>query len=57
VIYDKQRGPFVVADCWLAAENLLLTVCAQNSSTCIISFAVSALNTREWKAELKARLE
>jgi len=42
-----------VADCWPAAENLLFAVCVQDSSTCILGFSVSALNTPEWKAELK----
>jgi len=53
VIYSKFPGPFVAADCWLAAENLLLAACAQGLGTCIIGFAVSALNTPEWKAALK----
>lgn len=53
VIYSKLEGPFVVADCWLAAENLLLAACAQGFGTCVIGFAASTLNTPEWKAELK----
>jgi nitroreductase len=53
VIYSKLEGQFVVADCWLAAENLLLAAYAQGLGTCVIGFAVSALNTPEWKAELK----
>jgi len=57
VIYSKLQGPFVVADCWLAAENLLLAACARGLGTCIIGFAVSALNTAEWKAEFKIPAE
>jgi nitroreductase len=57
VIYSKKQGPFVVADCWLAAENLLLSACAQGLGTCVIGFAVSALNTPEWRAELKIPTE
>jgi nitroreductase len=53
VIYSKLPRSFVVADCWLAAENLLLAAYAQGLGTCVIGFAVSALNTPEWKAELK----
>ena len=53
MIYSKLESPFVVADCWLAAENLLLAACAQGFGTCVIGFAVSTLNTPEWKAELK----
>jgi nitroreductase len=57
VIYGKFHGPFVVADCWLAAENLLLAACAKGLGTCVIGFAVSALNTPEWKTELKIPIE
>lgn len=57
VIYSKFQGPFVVADCWLAAENLMLAACAKGLGTCVIGFAVSALNTPEWKAELKIPAE
>jgi nitroreductase len=57
VICSKKQGPFVVADCWLAAENLLLSAFAQGLGTCVIGFAVSALNTPEWKAELKIPAE
>lgn len=52
VIYSKFQGPFVTADCWLAAENLMLAACAHGLGTCVIGFSVSALNTPEWKAEL-----
>ena len=52
VICTKFQGPFVVADCWLAAENLMLAACAQGLGTCVIGFAVSALNTPEWKKKL-----
>jgi len=57
VIYSKYQGPFVVADCWLAAENLMLAACAKGLGTCVIGFAVSALNSAEWKAELKIPVE
>jgi len=57
VIFSKLQGAFAVADCWLAAENLLLAACAQGLGTCVIGFAVSALNTPEWKSELKIPAE
>jgi nitroreductase len=57
VIYGKFQGPFVVADCWLAAENLMLAACAKGLGTCVVGFAVSALNTPEWKTELKIPVE
>ena len=53
VVYSKLPGSFVVADCWLAVENLLLAAYAQGLGTCVIGFAVSTLNTPEWQAELK----
>jgi len=57
VICNKFQGPFGKADCWLAAENLMLAACAKGLGTCVIGFAVSALNTPEWKAELKIPAE
>lgn len=53
VICSKLPVPFAVADCWLAAENLMLAACAKGLGTCVIGFAVSALNTPEWMAELQ----
>jgi len=52
VICAKPMGPFVVADCWLAAENLMLAACAMGLGTCVIGSAVPALNSSEVKAEL-----
>jgi nitroreductase len=43
---------FVVADCWLAAENLMLAACADGLGTCCIGFAVPALNDAMIKSEL-----
>jgi nitroreductase len=52
LICSKFPGPFVQADCWLAAENLVLAACAIGLSTCVIGFAISVLNTPEWKSKL-----
>lgn len=52
IIYSKYHGPYVAADCWLAAENLMLTACAQGLGTCVIGLAIAALNTPEWKTKL-----
>jgi nitroreductase len=52
VIYGKPMGAFVVADCWLAAQNLMLAACAMGLGTCVIGLAVPALNTPEWKKKL-----
>jgi nitroreductase len=52
VICGKPVGPFVVSDCWLAAENLMLAACANGLGTCVIGLSVTALNTPQWKKEL-----
>ena len=52
IIGCKARGPFVEADCWLAAENLMLAATAKGLGTCCIGFAVGILNTEEVKREL-----
>ncbi len=43
---------FVVADCWLAAENLVLAAHAMGLGTCIIGSALGALNLTEGKKAL-----
>lgn len=43
---------FVVADCWLAAENLMLAAAARGLGSCCIGFAVPILNTPDVKTEL-----
>lgn len=50
-VEGKPLGPFVVADCWLAAENLMLAACAIGLGTCPIGLAVAALNTPQRKGE------
>lgn len=52
VIYSTFKGKFVNADCWLAAENLMLAALTYGLATCVIGFSVSALNLPEWKKEL-----
>jgi len=51
VICARPTNDFVAADCWLAAENLMLAACADGLGTCCIGFAVPVLNTPEGKAE------
>ena len=53
IICGRPKGPFVVADCWLAAENLMLAARSIGLGSCVIGFAVPALNTPEIKAELR----
>ena len=51
-ICTKHTGPFAAADCWLAAENLMLAACALGLGTCCIGSAVPVLNSPAIKAEL-----
>lgn len=46
------NGPWIVEDCTLAAENLMLTAYANGFGSCWIGFAQSFLNTPEGKALL-----
>jgi nitroreductase len=46
VIACRERGPFVEADCWLAAENLMLAATAKGLGTCCIGFAVTAARSQ-----------
>lgn len=52
IICAKPTGPFVVADCWLAAENLMLAATAIGLGSCVIGSAVAALNVHKVKTEL-----
>jgi nitroreductase len=52
VICARVENVFVVADCWLAAENLMLAATAKRLGTCCIGFAVGVLNEPDVKREL-----
>jgi nitroreductase len=52
VICGKPIGPFVAADCWLAAENLMLAAYAMGLGTCVIGSALLALNEPAGRAEV-----
>ncbi|HSB55182.1 MAG TPA: nitroreductase family protein [Gemmatimonadales bacterium] len=52
LICGKPMGQFVTADCWLAAENLMLAACALGLGSCCIGLAIPALDTREVREEL-----
>jgi len=53
VIVAKASGQFVDADCWLAAQNIMLLATQMGLGTCVIGSAVQALNTPDMKAFLK----
>jgi len=52
VIGVRERTTYSDADCWLAAENLMLAARDASLGSCPIGFAVPVLNTREVKDEL-----
>ncbi len=52
LISAEAPGPWIVEDCALAAENLMLAACAAGLGTCWIGFAQSFLNTPEGKKAL-----
>ena len=52
LICGKTTAPSFEADCWLAAENLMLAACAMGLGTCVIGSALLALNTPETKVAL-----
>lgn len=51
-ICAKATNPFVSADCWLAAENLMLAAVADGLGTCCVGSALPGLNAADVKAEL-----
>lgn len=52
LIGARPMGPFVTADCWLAAENLMLAACSLGLGTCCIGSAIPMFNQPEVKAEI-----
>jgi nitroreductase len=52
LISSMMAGPWIVEDCSLAAENLMLTAYANGLGTCWIGFAQSFLNTTAGKSLL-----
>jgi nitroreductase len=53
VISAMTEGPWAIADCALAAENLMLSACAAGLGTCWVGFAQAWLGTALGKAALK----
>ena len=52
VICARPLSPFVAADCWLAAENVMLAASALGLGTCCVGAALPALNDPEIRAML-----
>lgn len=52
VVCATSVGRYSEADCWLAAQTLMLAACDVGLGTCPIGFAIPFLNTVEMKREL-----
>jgi nitroreductase len=52
LICARPSGPFVEADCWMAAENLMLSAVANGIGTCVIGSSIEALNSGAAKEKL-----
>ena len=52
VISARADGPWMIEDCALAAENLMLAACAAGLGTCWIGFAQAWLQTPDGKKAL-----
>jgi len=52
VVCRRIEGAFADADCWLAAQNLMLAATAKGLGTCCIGFAIGVLNEPDVKREL-----
>jgi nitroreductase len=52
LISARTAGPWMIEDCALAAENLMLAACAAGLGSCWIGFAQSWLQTHEGKQAL-----
>jgi len=53
IICGKTDSPFYSADCWLAAENMMLAACAMGLGSCVIGSALPTLNLKDVKVQLK----
>jgi len=52
VIGTTTAAPFAAADCWLAAENLMLAARAMGLGTCVVGSALGALNLPDVRSAL-----
>lgn len=52
LICGRTNSHLPEADCWMAAENLMLAACAMNCGTCVIASALPAIRMPEIKTTL-----
>jgi nitroreductase len=52
IICGKTNGHLPIADCWMAAENMILAACAMNLGSCVVASALPAMNLPDVKTTL-----
>ena len=52
IICGRTNSHLPAADCWMAAENMMLAACAMNCGTCVIASALPAIQLPEIKSTL-----
>jgi len=52
IICGKTNGHLPIADCWMAAENMILAACAMNLGSCVVASALPAMSLPDVKATL-----
>lgn len=52
IICGKTNGHLPIADCWMAAENMILAACAMNLGSCVVASALPAMSLPDVKSSL-----
>ena len=52
LICGRKSSPYFAADCWLAAENLMLAAFAMGLGSCVIGCALEVFNTSDVRLKL-----
>lgn len=52
IICCKTNGHLPIADCWMAAENMILAACAMNLGSCVVASALPAMSLPDVKSTL-----
>lgn len=57
IVICAKPAAFSEADCWLAAENLMLAACSMGLGTCVIGSSVDAINLSKTEIGIPAEFE
>jgi nitroreductase len=52
IICGKTNGHLPIADCWMAAENMILAACAMNLGSCVVASTLPAMCLPDVKSTL-----